>query len=137
MSGRPAIDRIIAAVVIDEDTGCWRCTIGIQANGYSHVQVAPGRFELSHRVAYETFVSAIPGGFTLDHVQERGCRHKNCVNLDHLEPVTLAENIRRSGAPSSVAARTNRCSKGHRDWIPNGKGRRTCGTCLRERRAAA
>lgn len=41
-------------------------------------------------------VGPIPDGLTLDHVVAWGCRHKNCVNPAHLEPVTAAENTRRA-----------------------------------------
>jgi hypothetical protein len=45
----------------------------------------------AHRFAYLEFVGPIPDGLVLDHL----CRNKKCVNPDHLEPVTNAENLRR------------------------------------------
>lgn len=45
-----------------------------------------------HRKVYAAARGPIPAGLTLDHL----CRVKACVNPDHLEPVTRAENVRRS-----------------------------------------
>ena len=128
------LQRLMAATAVDESTGCWRCTIGRQANGYAHLQVG-AQFVLVHRLAWEALHGRIPEGHTIDHVAARGCAHRDCWNPSHLEPVTRAENIRRGGAPSAVAVRTDRCSRGHRGkWVPNGRGKRTCGACLAERR---
>jgi hypothetical protein len=49
-----------------------------------------------HREVYEWLVGPVPPGLQLDHVYDRGCRSKRCVNPAHLEPVTRAENQRRS-----------------------------------------
>lgn len=48
----------------------------------------------SHRKAYEDLVGPIPEGLDLDHL----CRVRNCVNPEHLEPVTRSENILRGFA---------------------------------------
>lgn len=45
----------------------------------------------AHRVIYERHKGPIPEGLNLDHL----CRVRPCVNPDHLEPVTQAENVRR------------------------------------------
>lgn len=47
-----------------------------------------------HTVAYEYLMGKVPLGLELDHL----CYNKRCVNPDHLEPVTHAENIRRAWA---------------------------------------
>lgn len=48
-----------------------------------------------HRLAYEVAVGAIPDGYVIDHVRERGCRFRDCIEPRHLEAVTQAENVAR------------------------------------------
>jgi hypothetical protein len=97
---------------VDEVTGCWIWQKRLDTKGYGrrHVKGQPGKAVRAHRWMYEQHKGAIPEGLELDHL----CCVKRCVNPDHLEPVTHAENLRRSreniarrklaAAPSSLAA---------------------------------
>lgn len=76
-------------LVIDQETGCVLWT-GLQKMGYGYITVNY-KMLLVHRVMYEMFAEPIPEGLTIDHL----CRVRNCVNVSHLEPVTIAENLRR------------------------------------------
>lgn len=73
--------------------------------GQMHHRPSMPKAEMAHRVSYEMFVGPIPKGMQIDHL----CRIKNCVNPDHLEPVTAQENVRRHHA---VVRRTH-CRNGH------------------------
>jgi hypothetical protein len=73
----------------------------------------------------------IPEGLELDHL----CRNQLCVNPDHLEAVTHAENVRRGRSVEASQLRKNagsRCANGHL-WTPENtyefRGLRTCKIC--------
>lgn len=72
---------------------CWLWTGASIPNGYGTIGVNQ-KTQMVHRVAYELTKGKIPGRLYLDHL----CRNKLCVNPDHLEPVTNAENVRRGMA---------------------------------------
>lgn len=90
---------------VDASGVCWEWTASTDGiKGY-------GRFDhqAAHRWAYEYLVGPIPDGMTVDHQ----CRNPPCVNPDHFELVTVAENTRRGGAFSARNARKTHCPKGH------------------------
>ena len=80
---------------VDKTDSCWLWTGHLDRNGYGKV----GN-RLAHRMAYTMVKGVIPEGLSLDHL----CRVHNCVNPDHLEPVTHAENVRRGAAARRSAA---------------------------------
>lgn len=82
---------------------CWLWTGAADGLGYGFVGVNR-KNKLAHRYSYEMHRGAIPTGLVLDHL----CRNPACVNPDHLEPVTIAENVRRS-----PLIRRTHCPKGH------------------------
>lgn len=69
---------------------CWEWTGLKNVRGYGRINVA-GTMQLAHRATYSALRGPIPEGLELDHL----CRNPSCVNPDHLEPVTHAENVRR------------------------------------------
>lgn len=74
-------------------TPCWIFTGHITKKGYGQMRL-PGdstRMYPAHRVFYMQHKGPIPDGKQLDHL----CRVRECVNPDHLEPVTNLENSRR------------------------------------------
>lgn len=82
---------------VDRTDGCHLWTGRLTDDGYPLFKVR-GRWVRAHRWAWEQANGPLPPGQTLDHVRERGCEHHHCVHLDHLEPVTRAENARRAAA---------------------------------------
>lgn len=113
--------------------GCWNWTGAINSSGYGNVN-RDGRTYMAHRYVYESHRGAIPEGLTLDHL----CRNIQCVNPEHMEPVTVAENLRRA-----AAVRTT-CKAGHEYTSENtrvhsprpGWFKRDCRECDRARARA-
>ena len=126
---RTLLERLFAKARIDAVSGCWVWTGGLNGKGYGLVWSA-GKTLLVHRVAYEELVGPIPEGLTLDHL----CRNRPCFNVDHLEPVTHRENVRRG----IKGVLTTHCPQGHPYDEPNtrwSRGKRHCRACHRRWRA--
>jgi hypothetical protein len=103
---KPAEQRFMEKVRADGECLVW--TDVLHRRGYGSFS-ADGRLWKAHRWAYERWVGPIPGGLTIDHL----CCNKACVRIDHLEPVTNAENTRRA-----KERRANRCRRGHDLTLP-------------------
>lgn len=74
------------------------------SNGYGRVG-----YKMAHRIVYEEQVGEIPDGLQLDHL----CRNRGCVNIEHLEPVTIKVNVMRGVSPHAINARKTHCTNGH------------------------
>lgn len=130
-------DRFWAKVDKRGPDECWLWTGVLYPNGYGRFQYVRRQHVRAHRFAYELLIGPIPEGLVIDHVKERGCTSRACVNPAHLEPVTNRENILRGDAPSAVAARKSHCPHGHEYTSENTMvrkdGARACKTCRHAR----
>jgi hypothetical protein len=109
--------------------GCWLWSGYVGREGYGRTYYA-GRKGLSvHRLAYELSVGPIPPGLVIDHL----CRVHNCVNPDHLEPVTNRENVLRGIGLAVIHKNTTQCPQGHPYSSDNTyispQGKRGCRVC--------
>jgi hypothetical protein len=106
---------------VQKGDGCWFWTGAVSGgDGYGRFNI--GGTKLAHRIAYEALVGPIPVGLTIDHL----CRVRVCVNPAHMEPVTLAENLRRQ---VSFNGGKERCPQGHEYDYRYPDGRRGCRRC--------
>lgn len=86
---------------VDDQTGCWHWQGRINEQGYGLTSINGKNKVPAHRFIYERHKGVVPNGLELDHL----CRVRDCVNPDHLEPVTHLENSRR-GANSKLTVQT-------------------------------
>lgn len=112
---------------IERGDSCWNWT-GLKIwNGYGVVRWN-GKETMAHRVAYELARGPIPEGMTIDHL----CRNRGCVRPDHLEAVSMKENILRGEGLAAVNAKKTVCPLGH-PLDGRKQGERYCKTCSRKR----
>lgn len=95
--------RTAQPIQIDPSTGCWLWQWCISSDGYGRIK-RDGKVIGAHRHYYAERYGPIPEDRELDHL----CRVRNCVNPDHLEVVTDAENTHRGAraklTPQAVRA---------------------------------
>lgn len=78
-------------VSVDARSGCWLWT-GKPRNGYGQFHVRSlGMMVPAHRAGYALFKGPIPEGALVRH---GGCHNSKCVNPDHMELGTHADNMR-------------------------------------------
>lgn len=131
---RPTADeRFWGSVDKNHITGCWMW-LGYKRCGYGMFGYGgrKGRRIGAHRYAYQKLKGDIPDGMVLDHL----CRQRDCVNPDHLEPVTQKENCLRGFSPMARQARQEHCKRGHSlsgdNLYITPKGRRQCRLCRKQ-----
>ncbi len=106
--------------------GCAVWVAGHDAHGYGTIRVGAQIIKAHHFL-----LGKPPAGLTIDHL----CRNRSCVWPEHLEAVTLVENIRRGGNTIKT-----HCIHGHPLDEANtyiyGAGKRQCRQCQLRNHAA-
>jgi hypothetical protein len=106
---------------VDKTGDCWTWT-GSALRGYG---VYSGT--VAHRVAYRLIEGDFPENLEIDHL----CRNTICVNPDHLEPVTHAENMQRRYTTYTHCVNEHEYTPENTYIRPN--GHRDCRACIRAR----
>lgn len=115
-------------------------------NGYGYgIVFIDGRMMKAHRAAWIEVNGPIPEGLVVDHmchteaVQRgeceggRGCKHRACLNVEHLRLITQRDNI--MAGLHNIDNRTY-CNQGHLfegNIMVRKNGRRECAECNRVR----
>src|SRR3990167_7597395 len=107
---------------------CWIWQAAKTHNGYGRVKIQ-GHMYLAHRLAYELERGPIETNLTIDHT----CRTPACVNPDHLEQVSMRENVLRGKTITAKNAAKTHCYRGHplsgANLFIRKNGRRRCRAC--------
>lgn len=126
-------ERFWRKVMPEPNTGCWFWMgAGLAGNGYGQFWDGEKRVG-AHRFSYELHKGPIPDGYGIDH----SCNIGSCVNPDHLDAVTQAENMRRcfQRGRGHNKVRETHCIRGHEltpeNTFTRRDGRRRCRACMR------
>jgi hypothetical protein len=114
--------------------GCIIWLGAVNEDGYGNIGKTTNRSGMAHIAAWELANGPVPDGLELDHL----CRVRSCINVDHLEPVTHEENVRRGDHLTwrlKRRVRRTHCRNGHEatpDTIYwNTEGHLKCRECIR------
>lgn len=79
----------------EDENGCWIWHGAKFPSGYGACGFR-GTTTVAHRAIWQILVCDLPRSLDLDHL----CRVRECVNPDHLEPVTRSINLTRGAHPT-------------------------------------
>ncbi len=121
----------------EPNSGCWLWMGSVSQKGYGYMCGGKKHHHISvHIAAYELSKGKVPNGMEIDHK----CRVRCCVNPDHLQALTHADNVRRgiglAAKVSGIQKAKTHCPEGHpyddKNTYVNPSGSRSCRTCCQK-----
>lgn len=88
--GAPLIERLMDRVHPEPNSGCWLWTGGVNGNGYGLSFLPGGKMVTAHRA----MLIAHGATLTSEDVVMHRCDMPGCVNPEHLQIGTQADNMR-------------------------------------------
>ncbi len=110
---------------------CWNWEGNTSQYGYG-VWNKDGKNHRTHRISYNLYVGEIENGKVIDHL----CRNRKCANPNHLEAVTIGENVLRGETLAAKNKNKTHCNYGHEFTKENTRVTRqgrACSECKRIR----
>ena len=111
--------------------GCW-VWLGFKDRFGYGIMWANGGPKRVHRLAYELWRKKIRKRMTIDHL----CRNRACFNPNHLEEVSISENVMRGLGACALNSKKTSCKRGHElkrsNVYKTPKGGRGCRRCRRD-----
>lgn len=141
MPKQDVLDRFEQKYIPEPNSGCflWLGTVSAQYGQFWNGKKPIG----AHRFAWEVMNGPIPPNLTIDH---RHCRVKLCVNPAHMVVCSQQENMLQPDGNGGINAAKTHCKNGHpfddKNTIHsinpvNGRPRRSCRACWREKHLRA
>ena len=118
---------------IELPNGCHQWQGPLDKDGYGTFYLRR-KNRRAHRVAWFGMRGAIPPGMVVNHI----CRHRWCVNPQHMQLLTPRENgLQDSNSIPAINARKTHCKHGHEfdkvQHLKSGKSYRVCSICERDK----
>lgn len=112
---------------VKKTNNCWIWTSKKHVRGYGLFNIKGVSYR-AHRIAFQLSGSVLDPRMVLDHL----CKNTSCVNPEHLEEVTHAENTMRGISFTALNSKKTQCPKGHEYDRVDYRGRRCCSVCTKK-----
>jgi len=128
---RKQIQRFTKFIQLDILSGCWIWKGALDKQGYGFFSINR-KLKRAHRVSYEHWNDELDSNLVIDHL----CRNPSCVNPEHLQQVTIQQNLLRGMGLGVFNSKKTYCPKNHplsgENLYLRSDGKRACRLCRKE-----